>query len=225
MAARDFRTRLSRRASRAGVSLPDDLAEKLAIYYELLERWNRKINLTALEDPDAAIDRLLLEPILASRFLPAGPSVILMDVGSGGGSPALPLALAGGDRVSLTMVEVKARKSAFLREAIRHLGLSSATVENTRYEELLTRPELHERFDTVSIRAVRVESKLLMTLQAFLKPSGSVLLFRGPTGPDQPLLMPPLEWQTTVPLLESLRSRLSIVRKLDASSVVPRLGV
>jgi 16S rRNA (guanine527-N7)-methyltransferase len=224
VAPRDFRTRLTRRASKAGVSVPEDLAEKLAIYFELLERWNRKINLTALDDPDAAIDRLLLEPVIASRYLPPGP-IRLMDVGSGGGSPALPLALAGGDRVALTMVEVKTRKSAFLREAVRQLELPSATVENSRYEELLTRPELHEQFDAMSIRAVRVEGKLLMTLQAFIKPKGALLLFRGPSGADQPALMPPLEWQATVPLVESLRSRLTVVRKIAASAVVPRLGV
>ncbi len=93
MAARDLRTRLARRASRAGVFLTDDLSEQLAVYYELLERWNRKINLTALDDPDLAIDRLLIEPVVASRYLPQGP-ITLMDVGSGGGSPALPLTLA-----------------------------------------------------------------------------------------------------------------------------------
>ena len=94
-----LRTRLTRRASKAGVFLPDDLAAKLVVYYELLERWNRKINLTSLEDLDQAIDRLLLEPVIAARHLPAGTEPLdIMDVGSGGGSPALPLALAGGAR-------------------------------------------------------------------------------------------------------------------------------
>ncbi len=66
-----------------------------------------------------------------------------MDVGSGGGSPAIPLKLAV-PRLRLTMVEAKARKSAFLREAVRHLGLEQRSVETARYEELLARPDLHE---------------------------------------------------------------------------------
>jgi len=214
VAARDFKTRLSRRASRVGLFLPDDIAEKLATYYELLERWNRKINLTALNDPDEAIDRLLLEPLLAARFLPAGSPLLLMDLGSGGGSPALPLTIMGGDRVRLTMVEVKTRKSAFLREAVRQLDLV-ATVENSRFEELLARPELHERFDAMSIRAVRIEPKLLMSLQAFLKANGLLLMFRGPSGPDAPAnVMPPLQWETTVPLVDTLLSRLTTLRKV-----------
>jgi len=63
-------------------------------YYELLERWNRTINLTSLRNRDAAMDRLLIEPIAASTFLPNRPR--LMDIGSGGGSPAIPLAIATG---------------------------------------------------------------------------------------------------------------------------------
>ena len=226
MAPVALRTRLTRRASKAGVFLPDDLAGKLVDYYELLERWNRKINLTSLEDIDQSIDRLLLEPVIAARHLPAGTQPLdIMDVGSGGGSPALPLALAGGARATLTMVEAKARKSAFLREAVRHLGLSSARVENARYEELLTQPNLHERYDIVSIRAVRVEPRTLLTLQAFLKTGALMLLFRGPSGPERSTaVIPPLEWVATVPLVESLRSRLSILRKVSTSAYVPILG-
>ena len=222
MAARDFKSRLSRRASRCGLRLTDQLADKLAIYYDLLERWNRKINLTALNDPDEAIDRLMLEPLLAARHLPSITPLFLIDVGSGGGSPALPLALAAGERARLTMVEVKTRKSAFLREAVRQLGLT-AQVENSRFEELLARPELHERFDAMSIRAVRVEAKLLITLQAFIKANGILLMFRGPSGPDQPgNVMPPLKWEQTVPLVDTLQSRLSLLRKVATSAGVPR---
>lgn len=226
MAPIPFRTRLARRASKAGVFLSDDLAEKLATYYELLERWNRKINLTALDDLDAAIDRLLLEPVIAARHLPQIPVIKLMDVGSGGGSPALPLALAAASAVDLTMVEAKTRKSAFLREAVRQLELSGARIENSRFEELLAQPDLHERFDVLSIRAVRIDPRALMTLQAFLRPGATMLLFRGPSGPEHSTaVMPPLEWMATVPLVETLRSRLSILRKVSTSASVPRLGL
>lgn len=211
MAPRDFRTRLSRRAAKAGVFLPDDLAARLTGYYELLSRWNRKINLTSLENPDEAIDRLLLEPLIAARVVPA-PDVRIMDVGSGGGSPAIPMKLAVPSS-TLTMVEVKTRKSAFLREAIRQLELERTSVETARYEELLARPELHEAFGVVSMRAVRVDSGTLVTLQAFLAPMGLFFLFRGPSGPEVPGVVPPLEWKATLPLVESLQSRLSVISK------------
>ena len=181
-------------------------------YYELLDRWNRKINLTALDDPDEAVDRLLLEPILAARHLPRSDGR-MMDIGSGGGSPAIPMKLAASPSASLTMVEVKARKSAFLREAIRVLELPNTSVETTRYEELLTRPELHESFDVLSVRAVRVELRTLLTLQAFLKTGGSLFMFRGPSGPAQPDTVPMLSWVSTHPLVDTLQSRLTILKK------------
>lgn len=212
VAPRDFRTRLASRAKKAGVFLPDELSRQLSCYYELLSRWNRKINLTALDQPDDAIDRLLLEPIVATRHLPAALTS-LMDIGSGGGSPAIPFKLSA-PAASLTMVEVKARKSAFLREAIRTLRLERSSVETARYEELLARPELHEAVDVLSLRAVRVEVRTLFTLQAFIKPGGFLFLFRGPGGPDSPEVVPPLRWAGTFPLVESLQSRLTLLQKI-----------
>lgn len=211
MAPRDLRTRLNSRAAKSGVFLPGELSDRLIAYYELLARWNRKINLTALDNPDEAIDRLLLEPILAARHLPS-PDVHIMDVGSGGGSPAIPLKLAA-PLSGLTMVEVKARKSAFLREAVRVLELTGSTVETSRYEELLARPELHEAFGLLTLRAVRVELRSLMTLQAFLKPGGMMFMFRGPGGPGEPQSVPTLRWVSTHPLVDSLQSRLTILKK------------
>jgi 16S rRNA (guanine527-N7)-methyltransferase len=208
----DVRSRLVRRAGKANIFIDDPLGGRLAAYYDLLARWNRKINLTSLENLDEAIDRLLLEPLMAARFLPASAR-FLMDVGSGGGSPAIPFKLAV-PRLRLTMVESKARKSAFLREAIRHLGLTETHVETARYEELLAKPELHEAHDVVSVRAVRTEARVLTSLQAFLAPGGVILHFRGPVGPDVPTtLVPPLEWTATHPLVESLQSRLTILTK------------
>jgi 16S rRNA (guanine527-N7)-methyltransferase len=206
------------------VFLTDDLSAGLVTYYELLARWNKKINLTALSDPDDAIDRLLLEPLVAARYLPAR-DVRLMDIGSGGGSPAIPLKLAA-PGISLTMVEAKVRKSAFLREAVRQLGLDRTEVENARYEELLTRPELHDRHDVVSIRAVRVEARALVTLQAFLRPLGMMMLFRGPDGVSEPhTFFPPLQYVQTVSLLEATQSRLTLLSKRPIGTggqVVPR---
>ncbi len=211
--ARDTRSRLLKRASRAGLFLTDELADGLVSYYELLYRWNRKINLTALADGDPAIDRLLVEPLIAARYLPAVSSFLHIDIGAGGGSPAIPLYLAASG-MELRMVEVKARKSAFLREAVRVLGLRRAVVENATYEELLARPELHESAQSVSVRAVRIETRVLTTLQAFLAVGGRLLLFRGPTGPEEPgVIVPPLSWTGTYPLLESLQSRLTVLTK------------
>ena len=211
MAPRDFVTRLTRRANRVGLSPSGELIGRLEAYFALLARWNEKINLTSLTDPDEAIDRLILEPLLAARHIPA-LATRLMDIGSGGGSPAIPLVLAE-PRLRLTMVEAKARKSAFLREAIRQIGLPDARVETARAEELLTHADLHEAFDVLSLRAVRIEARVLFTLQAFVKPGGHLLMFRSASGPAAPGVVPPLEFVATHPLVDSLQSRLTVLVK------------
>lgn len=165
--------RLTERAAAAGVVLTDPLRHSLLIYYDLLNRWNTKINLTALTDPDEAIDRLLLEPVAAASFLPARTR--LMDLGSGGGSPAIPLALALGSP-PLLMVESKSRKAAFLREAARAVGLDAA-VESERFEDLAGSERYASAFGVVAMRAVRMDEATLAIAAHFVSPSGRVALF------------------------------------------------
>jgi 16S rRNA (guanine527-N7)-methyltransferase len=213
--SREFQDRLARRAKRAGTPLSQDLAARLEIYFRLLETWNRKINLTGLNLTEAApetIDRLLIEPLVAARHIPLG-ATRMIDIGSGGGSPAIPMAL-GVPSIRLLMVESKTRKAVFLREAIRAVELKDAEVAASRFEELLARPDLHDAHDVVTIRAVRIEPRVLSNLQAFLKPRGLLFLFRGATAADpSETVPPPLAWSATYPLIESLRSRLVVLEK------------
>ena len=214
MGKRDLKTRLLKRAERARVDLDPNVALRLATYVALLRRWNARMNLTALDDSEAGLDRLIVEPLAAARRLPGRGQLI--DIGSGGGSPAIPLQIASPE-LAVRMVEGKTRKGAFLREAMRQLKLKRSTVEGSRYEALLTRPELHEAHQILTVRAVRVEAGVLRSLQAFVAPGGVLALFLGGAGTaDAPRdLQPPLVWEATYPLVESLRSRLVIIRKLS----------
>ena len=209
---RDFQGRLRRRAQRAGVTVTPEVAVRLQTYYELLSRWNAKINLTALNlaTGDEAIDRLLVEPLVAARCIRPTEST-LIDIGTGGGSPALPLAIAS-PQLALTMVEAKVRKSAFLREVVRTLGINGEVL-TTRFETLLADPARHEFADVLSLRAVRVDVRTLSGIQTLVKPGGRFLLFR-PAGNPATLDLPPtLVVTEALPLVESLRSELVILQK------------
>lgn len=207
--ADDWRKRIARRAKRANLDPSTEQIAAHAEYLALLSAWNARMNLTALDDRDEAVDRLILEPTAAARVL-HGASGIL-DVGSGGGSPAIPLKIQV-PQASLVMVESKIRKGAFLREAVRKLGLLSVRVESRRFEELLTDASVHECCDVVTIRAVRVQLATLVATQAFLKPGGRLALFRGP-GEEALPAVPMLALESDEPLVETLRSRLVILRK------------
>ncbi len=207
--ADDWRRRITRRARRANLELLPDQTAAHAEFLTLLSAWNARMNLTSLHDRDDAVDRLILEPVAAARALSDATSTL--DIGSGGGSPAIPLKIQI-PLASLCMVESKIRKGAFLREAVRRIGLTNARVESRRFEELLTDASVHESCDLVTIRAVRIQTATLMAAQAFLKPGGRLALFRGP-GEDPPPHVPMLVVLSDEPLVESLRSRLLILRK------------
>lgn len=214
MSARKVRERLLRRARNAGLDLPPALVAGLEAYYLELSRWNAKVNLTAFslegDGSDEAVDRLLIEPVLAVRHIPPTATSIL-DAGSGGGSPAIPMKLARPD-LALHMVEVKVRKSVFLRQLSRSLDLRNTDVLNMRFEALLTRSDLHEAMSIVSIRAVRVDTNLMTTLQAFLRPGGDLLSFVSASTRQIPPV-PPMVEVGEYDLLAENRSRLIVLRK------------
>ena len=199
--------RLRSRAAQERLALPDELAERLLAYFAILTRWNRKINLTSLADPEQAIDRLLLEPLAAARLLPHDSR--LVDLGSGGGSPAIPLALAL--RASeVLMIESRSRKASFLREAARAVQLD-ATVEASRFEDICRLTAYAGRFDVASVRAVRQDVATLRALGALLRIGGVAGLFVGPGGLTSPEIPPDLAWRGTEPLLRSTGSQLALL--------------
>jgi len=173
-----FAELLAQRAQQASLILAPPLTSALEAYFQLLRRWNRKINLTGL-DLDAVtgegVDRLFIEPLVAARHVTPGTARII-DLGSGGGSPAIPLTLAV-PSASVTMVESRSKKSVFLLEAARELSVA-ARVLTARYEDLLDRSDLLEAFDTLTSRALRLGSHELALVQTFVRPGGRLILFR-----------------------------------------------
>jgi 16S rRNA (guanine527-N7)-methyltransferase len=206
----DVKRRVERRLSRAGAHVGSLQLDQLVDYLVLLDRWNQRMNLTSLDDPDAAVDRLIVEPVLASATIDASARS-LVDVGSGGGSPAFPLRIVRPE-LSLTMIEVKTRKSVFLREVTRHLGLTDVTVENARFEQVLAREDVRGSIDVVSVRAVRAETEQLRLFGEALRPGGQQLWFLSGSQGTPPVPFP-LVVEHEMALVEALRSRLVIIRK------------
>lgn len=160
------------------VPIGDEVIDRCAAYLDLLARWNRKINLTALAlDPlsDEAIDRLIVEPLRAAGWM-APPVRIAVDIGSGSGSPALPLNAVRPD-VTFTLVESRARKAAFLREAVREIGLPSTRVATSRFEDFWPTAADRGQVDLVTVRAVRTDDELTRGIRELMAPRGVLLHF------------------------------------------------
>jgi 16S rRNA (guanine527-N7)-methyltransferase len=148
----------------------------------LLTKWNATVNLTgfALDPPgDEALVRLLLEPLAAAPVVEDGP-IDWVDLGSGGGSPAIPLKIVR-PAARLTMVESKSRKVSFLREAARTLLLADVLVLERRFEDLI-----HQipggSADLVTTRAVRPDETLFAAAAHLLRSTGRLVLFSSPAG-------------------------------------------
>jgi 16S rRNA (guanine527-N7)-methyltransferase len=223
--SREFRDRLARRARRANVTASAALVQALETYFTLLARWNVKINLTALPlDPptDEAFDRLLVEPLAAARHVGNEP-LVWFDLGSGGGSPAVPLKLSR-PVLQLTMVESKARKAAFLRECVRTLALDRTAVENQRFEDLIAGDGRRASAQLVTVRAVRTDAVLFKTAAELLADGGRLMLFSQRADPRPPIRRttsrrqhqesPGLSYEETFPLVDTGRSALDVYRRV-----------
>jgi 16S rRNA (guanine527-N7)-methyltransferase len=181
--SREFAVKLERRIQRADVLMPaPHEVAMLEAYYTVLSQWNARINLTSLplnDAPPETIDRLIIEPLAAARHVPEG-IITWVDLGSGGGSPAVPLKIIR-PAAMLTMVEATTKKATFLKEVIRQLQLPDARVENLRIEELGRQTTLKGTVDLVTARAVRMTTALFEVVRLLLGPKGRLHLFAART--------------------------------------------
>jgi len=128
--------------------LPDGLWERLAAYLELLQRWNQRMNLTAVRNLEELARVHIAESLRCGQLLPSGITTLL-DFGSGAGLPGIPILLLRPE-IAVTLAESQSKKASFLREALRVLDVPQTEVYAGRVEDL---PQA-QQWDGVSLRAV-----------------------------------------------------------------------
>jgi 16S rRNA (guanine527-N7)-methyltransferase len=124
---------LDRGLGELALGLPADAPEKLLAYLRLLGKWNKTYNLTAIRDPLQAVSHHVLDSLSVLNDLPDHAGT-LADIGSGGGLPGIPIAIAEPGR-RVTLNDANEKKGAFLRQAVIELGLSNVAVHIGRVEE------------------------------------------------------------------------------------------
>jgi len=155
------------------LALPAGASEKLMSYLQLLAKWNKVYNLTAIRDPLQAVSHHLLDSLAVLRELPDRTGA-LADVGSGAGLPGIPIAIAEPAR-SVTLNDANEKKGAFLRQAVIELGLANATVHMGRVEDW--RPE--EGFAVVISRGFASLVDFLAGCRHLVAPSGVLAAMKG----------------------------------------------
>lgn len=137
--------------------------EKFNAYLELIIRWNSRMNLTAIREEKAIIDRHLVECIACANALPDGIATLL-DFGSGAGLPGVPIAICR-QEIVVTLAESQSKKAAFLQEVVRSLGLG-AKVHTGRAEQM------ESEFDCVALRAVDQMHAAIKAASKVVRPGG-----------------------------------------------------
>ena len=211
--------------SSAGTGLSQRQLAQISTYIDLLLRWNARVNLTAIRDPEEIVTRHFGESLFVARHLFPGvadtaltssddpiadhpisfghpPSATshqrLLDIGSGAGFPGLPIKIWA-PATPVILVESRQKKVAFLREVIRTLTLTDIDVFAGRAEDL---PERYARI--VTLRAVERFDQILPIAAARLAPAGTLALLIGaPQAEAARKLLPSLHWDHPIPMPSS----------------------
>jgi 16S rRNA (guanine527-N7)-methyltransferase len=167
---------------RAGMVLAENQESQLNRYLDLLLEANQRMNLTRITDRNAAEVQHIGDSLTLLPYLAKEPGKIV-DVGSGGGVPGLPLAIVRPD-LSVTLIESTKKKAMFLRQTIESLCLSNVAVMDCRAEDA-GRGELRETFDVAIVRAVATLDWLAEWCLPLVKKRGWVLAMKGQRAADE----------------------------------------
>jgi 16S rRNA (guanine527-N7)-methyltransferase len=207
--------------------LPPTRLDQISIYIDLLQRWNARVNLTAIRQEEEIVTRHFGESLFMARHLfptsvarapsPANADAVqttpvhpprVLDIGSGAGFPAVPLKLWAPD-IHLTLIESNHKKAAFLREVARALTLTNINVIADRLETLAARPGF-ARAQLLTFRAVERFDAILPQAVTFLAPNGCLAVLIGSAQIPHLTAITNLKWHPPIPVPQSRARVLSI---------------
>ena len=157
-----------------GITITDYQEEQFNKYKELLKEYNEKFNITAITDDEEIIKKHFVDSAIGAKYVKGK----MLDVGSGGGFPAIPIKIINPD-VEVTMLEATEKKCTFLNVVIKELNLTGISVLNGRAEELSKDLKYRESFDTCTARAVARLNTLSEYCIPFVKKGGCFVALKG----------------------------------------------
>ena len=157
-------------------SIPDFSIPYFFRYLGELKKWNKAINLTAIDDDREILAKHFIDSIAGLKVIDINHETELLDVGAGAGFPALPLKFVRPELL-VELLEPSEKKGAFLRYVVGSLGLQNVTVTTAKLEDYAGRGNAQGRFDYIVVRAFKVD-QFGMALSTLLKQDGTLVLYR-----------------------------------------------
>ena len=165
-----------------GVELDAQALERFELFASMLVEKNKVLNLTAITDPEGIAVKHFADSLTALRMIDLQPGTKVIDVGTGGGFPGIPLLIARPE-IRLTMLDSTGKKLAFVSQSVEELGLS-ANIVHARAEEA-GQGELRESFDFAVSRAVAAMNVLCEYCLPFVKKGGIFAAMKGPEAGEE----------------------------------------
>ena len=173
---------LAERAKEFGLTLNEEQLAHFATYRSLLQEWNQRFNLTAIDDTAGIQVRHFLDALTCATVTGDLSGRRLVDVGTGAGFPGLPLKILY-PRMQLTLVESVSKKTRFLEAVVAELGLENVTILDERAERVAQQEAHRARYDWAVARAVAELRVLLEYLLPLCRPGGRALAQKGENAP------------------------------------------
>lgn len=175
----EFFDLMKRASNEVGLELTELQYEQFIKYMKLLQEWNEKINLTAITKDEEIIRKHFIDCIKAFKSDSIKNSKTIIDVGTGAGFPGLPIAIMN-PSIKVTLLDSLNKRINYLNIVIRELGLKNVTTIHSRAEDGARKPELREKFDVATSRAVANMAVLSEYCMPYVKKGGYFIALKGP---------------------------------------------
>lgn len=166
-------------ASKLNISLSETVIKRELEFLDEMLRWNQKVNLTAITDRAEAIEKHLLDSLMLLDHL--DPAEKILDMGSGGGFPGIPLAIADPE-IKIISVDSVGKKVNFQKHVKRKLNLRNLTIQQSRVEILSQTDPQQKKYDVVLSRAFSSLNTFIEYAYPLLMPDGKIIAMKGPEG-------------------------------------------
>jgi len=170
-------------AAKIGIDFDEYALDRFDSYAERLIRWNNHVNLTAITEPDEIVIKHFIDSLYILKYMNMNGEYKLIDIGTGGGFPGLPLLIAN-PRLEVTFLDSVKKKLGFIKDVLRNSGLC-ANVSHERAEELGKDNAYREQYDFATARAVAPLNVLCEYCIPFVKVGGYFVSLKGSSGKEE----------------------------------------